>query len=51
MALISVLEYPPARSPHAGFMTPEKADEYTAFTSINAHISNDTGELTERIDD
>jgi hypothetical protein len=32
-------------------MTPEKADEYTAFTSaplINAHISNDAGELTER---
>lgn len=52
VTLISVLEYPPVRPPRAGFMTPEKADECTAFaaaSAINADISNDISELTERL--
>jgi hypothetical protein len=51
LTLTAALEYPPVRSPRDGFMTPEKADEYTAFTSaplINAHISNNASDLTER---
>lgn len=51
---ICVLEHLPVISPHADFMTPEKADEYTAFAGLpvtSANISNDTSELTERFDD